>query len=225
MAKKNKAPTLEEIREHKLDFVSKFRHKPTILYHIGDRVEYGRHEKSIVTEILENGEILGLHTTSTETDHGRTYITENDHFVAWHDVIPFREKIETPQIHKERFFISYFQTSLDSLLHRFYFNGVNFDPEYQRELCWNLEDKQQLIESIFQDVDIGKFVFRKLPYAPHPAPHCEIVDGKQRLNALLEFYEGRFEWRGMTYYQLHPHDQYHFTGYNISMGELSEDTT
>ena len=33
--------------------------------------------------------------------------------------------------------------------------GVDMEPEYQRELVWDLADKQRLIDSIFQQVDIG----------------------------------------------------------------------
>ena len=224
MKRKKKEHTPEEIRESELGMVAdRFFNEPTILYKIGDKVQHGACKESHVTEILEGGKIIGLHQTVTDNNYGRPVDSERDIFVSWQDIQPYREQIEGSGIHKERYLINYYQTSLDGLLHRFYFSGVNFNPPYQRDFCWTVEDKQFLIESIFQDVDIGKFVFRKLPFAPHPAPHCEIVDGKQRLKALLDFYECRFKWRGLTYHELHWRDQYHFTGYNVSMGELSED--
>ena len=62
---------------------------------------------------------------------------------------------------------------------------------YQRELCWSLEDKQNLIDAIYNYTDIGKFVvvrnsyehlknLIKRGYTQGIAFH-ELVDGKQRL--------------------------------------------
>ncbi len=97
------------------------------------------------------------------------------------------------------------------------FNGVgvaslNWDPfigstpdsikRYQREFCWELEDKQSLIESIYQKIDCGKILIRLRSYKEiqelisngikDGLAFNDIVDGKQRLNAIYEFYYNGF---------------------------------
>lgn len=47
----------------------------------------------------------------------------------------------------------------------------------------------------------------------------EIVDGKQRLNALMEFFEGRFKFKGLYFREMHVFDQNHFENYPVSVGE------
>jgi len=60
-----------------------------------------------------------------------------------------------------------------------------------------LEDEQKLIESVFNRVDIGKFVFIHLGY--HSDIMYEILDGKQRLTALYRFYTDQFTYNGYYY--------------------------
>jgi hypothetical protein len=79
---------------------------------------------------------------------------------------------------------------------------IDFSPPYQRQgRIWSREDKAFLIDSILNDYDIPKFyvtnynvlddflAFRKLntkklPYA--------IIDGKQRFEAIFDFFEDKF---------------------------------
>ena len=72
---------------------------------------------------------------------------------------------------------------------------------YQRDFCWTVEDKSNLIESIYRGVDCGKIVLRKhsfeevekeLKNGNDGFAFNDIVDGKQRLNALLGFVHNEF---------------------------------
>jgi hypothetical protein len=73
---------------------------------------------------------------------------------------------------------------------------IDMDPPYQRRgRLWSLTDKAYLIDSILNGYDIPKFYVadftwgssalnrKKLPYA--------IIDGKQRFEAIFDFYDGR----------------------------------
>jgi uncharacterized protein with ParB-like and HNH nuclease domain len=53
-------------------------------------------------------------------------------------------------------------------------------------------------------MDIGKFVFVSYPW---PENRLEIVDGKQRLNAILEFTQGRFNYEGKSWFQFSRDDK------------------
>lgn len=50
----------------------------------------------------------------------------------------------------------------------------------------------------------------------------EILDGKQRLNAIIEFYENRFPYKGKYYNDLSAKDKRVFENHHISVGEIKE---
>lgn len=107
---------------------------------------------------------------------------------------------------------------------------------YQRDFVWSLTEKQLLIESIYNGIDCGKVIIRK-----HSWKHVEnkvkqgdleiafkdIVDGKQRLNCLIEFVQDKFcDLHGNYYSDLSDNAQYKFNEYmGFSYGELDESCT
>ena len=60
---------------------------------------------------------------------------------------------------------------------------------YQRKLVWTLEEKRKLIESVNKNFPIPAIILAELP---GETPVYEIIDGLQRLNAILTFIEGTF---------------------------------
>lgn len=104
---------------------------------------------------------------------------------------------------------------------------------YQREFCWTLEQKQLLIESIYNSIDIGKIVIRKRDFdwvkkrviAGKQAAFQDIVDGKQRLNSILGFVNGEFaDLHGNTWDDLSAIAQREFLCFqSIAFGEIGED--
>lgn len=121
--------------------------------------------------------------------------------------------------------VSFHNCNLDSLVHKYYFFGVDMNPEYQRGFVWTMDDKIKLIESIFDGVEIGKFAFVKLPWKDSQSPGYEILDGKQRLSCLMEFMADRFAYKGVYYSQLSFSDKHYFCNFNITSGEAEEGTT
>lgn len=59
-------------------------------------------------------------------------------------------------------------------------------PEWQRQEVWSRSKKQNLIDSILRQWKLPKFYFLKLSDKPES---YEVVDGQQRLVAILEFFE------------------------------------
>lgn len=106
---------------------------------------------------------------------------------------------------------------------------------YQRDFCWTLEQKQLLIESIYNNIDIGKIVIRLHSYdwvkkrvlAGKVASFKDIVDGKQRLNAILGFINGDFaDLHGNKWDDLSEHAKYKFGDFmSVAYGEIGEDAT
>ena len=70
------------------------------------------------------------------------------------------------------------------------------NPEYQRDYVWSEEDKVDLIDSIMHHRDIGKFVFVENPFdhsKERGGDSYEVLDGKQRINAIIGFINGEFK--------------------------------
>lgn len=201
--------------------------KPTIFYSVGDRVELGNITETHILKVMDDGMFYKVHCKHITIKHGKEVISEDDRYVSWIQIIPYRtlkEKTSVKELSdKDDYRLKYLQQDIMGLFTKVYNFGVDFDPDYQRPLVWTLEDKQYLIESIFNNVDIGKFCFVRRPFAYETDGSIrklyEIVDGKQRLNALMEFFEGRFKFKGLYFREMHVFDQNHFENYPVSVGE------
>ena len=73
---------------------------------------------------------------------------------------------------------------------------IQLDPDYQRASdIWNLEKRQLLIDSIVNGYDIPKIYFHKFlkPLKKGKRTfHYAIIDGKQRLESIWRFIDGKF---------------------------------
>lgn len=70
------------------------------------------------------------------------------------------------------------------------------DPEYQRRHRWGVERKSRLIESFLMNVPVPPVFLYERDLA-----RFEVMDGRQRLTALSEFYADKFELKGLQYWQ------------------------
>jgi hypothetical protein len=69
------------------------------------------------------------------------------------------------------------------------------DPEYQRRHRWSNERKSRLIESFLMNVPVPPVFLYERELA-----RFEVMDGRQRLTALSEFYDDQFELTGLEYW-------------------------
>ncbi|WP_299668189.1 DUF262 domain-containing protein [uncultured Ruegeria sp.] len=72
--------------------------------------------------------------------------------------------------------------------------SIQIDPEYQRPGgVWSLAKKQLFIDSLINRYDIPKFYFHHLIGAhAEEGMRYAIIDGKQRLQAIWDFFDGEF---------------------------------
>jgi hypothetical protein len=107
---------------------------------------------------------------------------------------------------------------------------------YQRGLVWNLEDKQLLINSIYEGIDCGKILVRLRGWKAleHQQANGEkdlsfkdIVDGKQRLDAVRGFISLEYpDSEGNYYNDLSFWSQHRFENHQLfSYAEMPESTT
>jgi hypothetical protein len=121
--------------------------------------------------------------------------------------------------------------------------GINFNPFvfdakgekqfYQRDLVWTLEQKQLLIDSIYNGIEIGKFLFRhnswkKVEQGMAEDGHgfdWDCVDGKQRFFAILHFIQNKYPDSFGNYWDdLSSDAQNHIIHYNnLSYGEMGDE--
>lgn len=193
--------------------------EPTYTFNVGDMVEIGRLEDVYVVGVYENSRIYEIDYTSVNHNYGDPIRNEHQQmFVEWFNIRPYRElQPETTLIKNQDLRMNFMQTHLSSLMNKTYHFGVDFEPDYQREYVWELEDKIALIDSIFNNIDIGKFAFIHLGYGGNNS--YEILDGKQRMRAILDYFENRFAYKGKYFNDLSIREQDHFEDYSISVAE------
>lgn len=70
---------------------------------------------------------------------------------------------------------------------------------YQRKLVWTLEEKQKLIDSVLSNYPIPAIILAEVAGEPET---YEVIDGLQRLHAILSFIETAFPSQGGKYFDL-----------------------
>lgn len=204
----------------------KFTPEPTYHFNVGDSVLFGALNSAVVEEVLADGKAYLLYCEATNNNYGHPYTYNTYRLARWMEVRS-REAIEdTKFTENDDIRLNFNNQTIESLLHRAYFFGIQMNPDYQRDFVWNSADKEYLLDSVFKNIDIGKFVLihRSDEDWKSDGYSYEILDGKQRLNTLLEFYEDRITYRGKTYSQLSGTDKYTFKNHNISVAEVRNAT-
>lgn len=117
----------------------------------------------------------------------------------------------------------------------FVYNKEGQKEYYQRPFCWTLNDKQLLIESVYRRIDCGKILVRRRSWEELGAMQAkgetelafhEIVDGKQRLDAMRGFLLGEYpDTNGNFFADLCFYAQRKFTNHQLfSYMEMPEDS-
>lgn len=237
VSKKSKKPELtEEERkaqetkrqiDYVLDKLQYVRHRSISKnFEVGQEVTYGAYHKTVVLEKFEGGlyyRVLNTQRTTPSYPKGApsTY-ADSESFVAWFDLNYLQPKSSTVFTVKDLPRLNFGQTDVEVLIHRAYHFGVDLEVDYQRGYVWSQEDKEALIESIFNGCEIGKFVFVRRSYSTQ-GPLYEILDGKQRYSTLFDFLEDRITFKGLKFSQLTYQDRHTITGTLCSYSDLEAD--
>ncbi len=198
----------EEFELERIKKESVYYNDPAYEFKIGDYVKYGYNPRPVtVNYISDDKKIYGIKYEKSD----------NIQFIGWQDLKPVTLS-NTDFIRNKGMKIDFNNNEINGLFTTYYHSGINMNPDYQRDYVWETEDKELLIDSIFNNIGIGKIVLVRLLDGEYGH---EILDGKQRLNALVEFYENRFPYKGYYYNDLSRADQIHFTHYNVSVGYIA----
>lgn len=191
---------------------------PTRRFSVDERIQFGAHKETYIREIHEDGLYYTIEAMNVQRERNSPPANEF-HVMEWHRIFPINTK-GTNFRKEETYKLRMYNSSIESLLHLVYHGGVDFNVDYQRDHVWTITDKIDLIDSIFNNIDIGKFVFVERSYSDEREKRLEILDGKQRLSALCEFYEDRFKYRGFYFSELSQFDKNKFESHSIAYGYL-----
>lgn len=97
-------------------------------------------------------------------------------------------------------------------------------PKYQRNKVWNLNAKSYLIDTILRGYPIPQIFIRQQIDIPTRKTIREVIDGQQRITAIIEYYEDIFkiqkshnkEFANLNYSLLPDIEKENFLNYNIS---------
>lgn len=198
---RNKVSTIKDLKEE----FSRIGQAPNDrkIFTIGESVTltHGGFISSIVVDVIEEGiyEVEIIYETNKPYSSEKVVLTRK-RIAPWYDIFKLSTK-ECDIVLGDDLRLTFMQQQISSLIESYIIRfGTDFNPSYQRGLVWELEDEQKLIESIFNRVDIGKFVFIHLGYANDIM--YEVLDGKQRLTALYRYYTDQFQYNGFYYSEL-----------------------
>lgn len=79
---------------------------------------------------------------------------------------------------------------------------IDFDPPYQRGYIWSEAQKVAYVEHILKGGDAGNFVLNDRMTKEIGGRSYELVDGKQRLTAILDALAGRIRVFGVLFWEI-----------------------
>lgn len=94
--------------------------------------------------------------------------------------------------------IDYTKQTLQGLILNLTTNNIVDSQDYQRDYVWQAKDKAAFIEGLINGKDVGKFVFLQ----GIASETLEIVDGKQRCQALMAYLGNHFPVKGAYFREL-----------------------
>ncbi len=104
---------------------------------------------------------------------------------------------------------------------------LDLNPHFQRRSVWNAQAKTMLIDTILRGFPIPKVYIRSKIDTQTQIAYREVVDGQQRLRAILDFASNKLtlgrranEFAGLTYDELSDSFQQTFLSYTVAVEHL-----
>lgn len=170
-----------------------------------------------IKESLYGGKVYKLEIL--EKDNGE------ETYLPWYSVYPYgvlesKSNFTVESLLRESDLQTY-SKSIDELINTYVYSfGVNMEPSYQREYVWNENDKEKLIDSLFNsNISIGSIVLAHNDYSKSDYGY-DILDGKQRLSTIKDFFESRIVYKGYRYSELSAKDKKTIMNKPISLSIL-----
>jgi hypothetical protein len=195
------------------------------VFQVGETVKTSHHGliSAIVLNILSEGVYEVRINYRTTKPYSSEYADYTDVRVyGWYDVFKATNKECYIELGKHMR-IQFMQQTIQSLIYKYFDDrGLDMSPPYQRGIVWTDKQKEELLTSIFNHIDIGKFVFIYNKYESRGFKYT-ILDGKQKLQTIVDFYSDKFTYKGYYYSELGSMQQHTLLDHSISIAELQEE--
>lgn len=247
MARKPKTPPPPLTREQKIaEALEKFRNwkevdprfigTPTRTFEVGDACQVGNLSNCVVVQKLYDGKAYVIEYDRTERE-GTFHCID----AWWWSSVEKTPRVN--QVRENEHFREYRRgqvsaCDISSLLGMYHGTGLACNPEYQRGYVWTDYDRTQLLESIFDRLEIGSTTFVRNQgyrygedatpmryisltgeevFVPKNKNHLtEIIDGQQRVTTIIRYLLDMFPFKGKRFSELSFRDQIDFEGFSIS---------
>lgn len=101
--------------------------------------------------------------------------------------------------------------------------GLELTPKFQRKNVWKTPARSYLIDSLIRRMVVPPLYLREVQAEDYARPVCQVVDGQQRLNAVLDYLDGKYalvrqldsEYRGKAFEELPPEIQGRIRNYSF----------
>lgn len=199
----------------------RFLNEPTYHFEVGEEVQYGNLKNCIIKEVLYDGKAYGFTGKAISNNYGHPYTYQTYKVAPWMDIRPLSSantSFASNQLGK----LIFQNSTLENLLHLYYYMGIDMQPGHHREYDWDENHKELLIDSVFHNIEIGKIALHHLSEEERQKRHVsyEVIDGKQRLITLVDFYENKFQYNGKYYNELSWMDKRVFKNYSIDIATV-----
>jgi hypothetical protein len=218
---------------------------PTFSFSVGDKAQVGNLENCIVRELLDDGKALLIEHTIISTRENSNPTETTFGVWWWFDALPLKANESAKIFTRPEYRGREITSSLDSIFSMFGSDGIVFNTRYQRGYVWNDEDRARLLDSIFNRMSIGSFIFvrnhgylhdndptvitdyvnmlgERISIAKKHNYTIEVIDGQQRLTTLLKFVMGQFTYHGYKFSELNYLDRYTISGTPVSYRIIEE---
>ena len=179
-------------------------------FKIGDVVYQDDSKNKIkILEFLEKDGYIHVVTNQDPMFEGYPFI----------EMLSKEPRPETPTVFRNRkqesfidsLTISEITSSVRSFLREYSRDTYDFNPFYQRDLVWTTEQKQAFIKALLlEETDVRPTFLDNMYQTSIKKREYEILDGKQRLSAILSYVHNEFSVEGYFYKDLSNADVYAF---------------
>lgn len=196
---------------------------PTRTFQVGERCMLGNLNNCVVAEVICGGkayiiehDVIGSHK-STVTPPERSFLAR-----WWYDVVKVGTRsADVPHLMDPWKRPHLTVTVLESVINYLDSGGLVCDPLYQREYVWTERDKDALLESLFERLEIGPFTFIRHAGYLHAGDKSlntyrslegniftiakeddytvAIIDGQQRITTIMDFMFDRRPYKGIFF--------------------------
>ena len=169
---------------------------------VGQEVLVGLLADARVVDFREDGQVVIVEYAGETDIRGQatgagTYFSTH----VWLDVLP-KVPLHEGLTAKPRLTQPEMVTQLRHLVHRIYREGASDVQDYQREYVWTAENKEMYYDTLFKGRNLGRFIF----VVDFHTAQIEVLDGKQRLNAIVELMGSVVPYKGVFWHQI-AHDE------------------